>query len=558
MEPGEFTRTALDVRRDIGAGEPIIAGDLVGCRYRLIHKLTHPFTPATRTGIARAERADAARAAVFALLPAPTKNFKRVDLPAPDGSVAVERRAQARAGAGRGADDKARAKALREIRRTQWEREIATLEFLAAGVDLITNARFAQDGWAVDIDALVRDGNTYLPLLVSNHRVARKVQARPENPNHRKVAPAPPTLPAVPTHRVGLSQPLELPYRLRHHVADGYKLALAARGLRSLGLDSGRAFVVGQDRETAFVVEPAAYEDALDAAFAQEVPTAPRRVKECAGCRFWDVCRPQLEAADEISLFLPGDRARPFRERGIDSVQGLIDADLGEISALARAWREDVALLRRPGQDPRDVKRADVEVDVDMEAYLDQGAYLWGAWHAGEYQAFVTWQPLGGAAEATNFAEFWGWLQGLRAQAHAEGKTFAAYCYSANGENHWMTMSAQRFGEGPASTPGVPTLAEVREFLESDEWVDMFVHVKRAFVGPQGLSLKVVAPVAGHAWPDDEFDGEESVNARREAVTGNMDARRRLLEYNRGDVQATAKVREWMSAGAPGIGELGA
>lgn len=136
---------------------------------------------------------------------------------------------------------------------------------------------------------------------------------------------------------------------------------------------------------------------------------------------------------------------------------------------------------------------------------------------------------------------------GLRAQAHAAGKTFAAYCFSAHGENHWMRMSAKRFG--------VPQLEEVEEFIASPEWVDMFVHVKRNFVGPYGLGLKTVAPVAGFQWPED-FDGEESVNARREALAGDMEVRQQILDYNSGDVQATRAVRDFISAGAPGVPAL--
>ncbi|WP_293771645.1 TM0106 family RecB-like putative nuclease [uncultured Corynebacterium sp.] len=489
--------------------EPLGATDLVGCRFRLVQRRAHPLQPPTHAGQARAVRAEAARVAVAEKLPVSSKSFRRVDL----------------------VKDSAR----------PFYREMATLELMAAGIDLITNARFAApgDAWAVDIDGLLKVSDAplaYAPLLVSSHRVAR---------------PSPgAALDGVPTHRLGLSAPLRLPYKLRHHVADGYRLALAARGLAASGVDSGRGIVIGQDRETAFFVDTAQYQPALDAALQatkpDQLPTAPRRVKECAGCRFWELCRPRLEAVDELSLFLPGDRARDYRERGIETVQGLIDARLGEPSALAQAWRDGIDLLRRPGfvAPPR----ADVEVDVDMEAYLDQGAYLWGAWHAGEYQPFVTWHQLGGAAEAANFQAFWSWLMGLRAKAHAAGKTFAAYCYSAHGENHWMTMSAERFG--------APPVEEVRAFIASEEWVDMFTYVKRSFAGPHGLGLKIVAPLAGHRWAEDDFDGEESVNARRDAVRGDAEARRRLLEYNAGDVRATAAIREWMSAGAPGVPSL--
>ena len=110
-----------------------------------------------------------------------------------------------------------------------------------------------------------------------------------------------------------------------------------------------------------------------------------------------------------------------------------------------------------------------------------------------------------------------------------------------------MRMSAKRFGS--------PALAEVEEFISSDEWVDMFVHVKRNFAGPYGLGLKTVAPVAGFQWPEN-FDGEESVNARREALAGDMKVRQQILDYNSGDVQATRTVRDFMSAGAPSVPAL--
>lgn len=478
------------------------AADLVGCRYRLVQRRAHPEIQPTEASKARAERHVAAVEAAMANLPvkAPGR-FRRIDL---EGD--------------------------------EWERSMATLEALAYGYTHITGAIFATGEWKVEIDLLLREGEAYTPIIVSNHRVARR------NENARTLA--------VPTHRVGLSEPLEVPYKLRHHSVDGYRLAFAARALEDLDLNSGRGGAIGQDRSRVFFTDTARFDVA--SALAQPLPTGPRRVKECATCRFWKLCEPELRARDDISLFLPGDRAKPYREKGIETVQALIDAQLGEPSQLAKAWRVGEPLLRRDkatqsAQPGLTVPRADVEVDVDMEAYLDQGAYLWGAWYEGEYHAFVTWEPLGGRAEAANFAEFWEWLMGLRAQAHAAGKTFAAYCYSAHGENHWMRMSAKRFG--------APQLEEVEEFIASPEWVDMFVQVKRNFVGPYGLGLKTVAPVAGFQWPED-FDGEESVNARREALAGDMEVRQQILDYNSGDVQATRAVRDFMSAGAPGVPAL--
>ena len=472
----------------------LVATDLVGCRYRLVQRRAHPDIPRTSVSQARAERHAAAIEAALALVPRTGPGrFRRIDLEG-----------------------------------TDFERAMATLEALAYGYTHITNAVLSTSEWMVRVELLVRDGDNYSPVIVSDHRVARPHE-------HART-------PVVPTHRLGLSEPLPAKYKIRHHAVDGYRLALAARGLAEAGLNSGRGAAIGQDRTQAFVTDTSRF--AVDAALAQPLPAGPRRVKECASCRFWPLCEEELKARDDISLFLLGDRARPYRERGITTVQALIDASLGAPSTLAAAWREGIPLLRRGAMS---VPRADVEVDVDMEAYMDQGAYLWGARLNGEYIPFVTWDPLGGRAEAENFAEFWRWLMDVRAQAHAAGKTFAAYCYSAHGENHWMRRSATRFH--------YPDLAEVESFISSAEWVDLFAHVKRSFAGTTGLGLKTVAPVAGFEWPED-FDGEESVNARRAAVAGDATARAQILRYNAGDVHATQVVREWMSAGAPGVSPL--
>ena len=490
--------------------DEISASDLVGCQYRLRQRRDHPNIPKGHAAQERARRFNEARQEVADKLPTKSDSrriyFRRCDLgplPAPD----------------------------------PWLRSLQTMEAIAAGYTHITGAVFSTPTWVVGVDCLVREGDTYTPVVVSNHRVARSSERS--------------RLPGVPTHRLGLSEPLQLRYRPRHHPVDGYQLGLAARGLAELGVDSGRGGLVGQDRSIVFFFDTARYQPALTAALQQPVPTEPRRVKECASCRFWSLCEKQLRAVDEISLFLPGDRARSYRDNGIHTVQGLIDADLGEASQLARAWREGIPVLQRAGARPEGIPRAEVEIDIDMEAYLDHGAYLWGAWYADKYHSFATWSQLGGSAEAANFAEFWNWLMAIRDQAAAEGRSFRAYCYSAHGENHWMRMSARRFG--------TPTPEEVEEFIASEHWIDVFAYVKKSLVGPSGIGLKVIAPEAGFSWRQEDIDGEESVNARRRAVGSGpeaLSARESLLMYNADDVQATRVVREWLSAGAPGIPSL--
>ena len=160
-----------------------------------------------------------------------------------------------------------------------------------------------------------------------------------------------------------------------------------------------------------------------------------------------------------------------------------------------------------------------------------------------------SWEKLGGMEEARNFAQFWSWLQQRRKEAAAAGQSFAAFCYSNHGENHWLRSSARRF----AGVAGVPTLEEVNAFIASPNWIDVFQLVRAQLLGPEGLGLKVVAPVAGFHWEGD-LDGEASVEAYRQAINENdFVMREQLLRYNRDDCAATAAVRDWLSKGAPGI-----
>lgn len=492
------------------------AGDLVGCRYRLRQRLAHPEIPPLPEAVERQPQVDAGRAAVFGLLP--------------------ERRAL---GDGR---RKAFSRLTLDPALRVAEREARTRKAIKDRTTLIIDGALSGvvDGIAVlaEIDILVRqDDGTYLPVIVSNHRVARPSQTA--------------TMQFIPTHRLGLGKPLETAAKARHHTVDGYRVALAYLLLADAGLASPLGAVVGQDRERAYLGDAARYVEALREALAKPTPHRPLRLKQCASCRYWALCEPELKKMDDISLVFPGQKARPLRERGITTVEETIAADLGETSQIARAWREGIPVLARTGVEPAPELRADVEIDVDMEAYLDQGAYLWGAFDGTDYRAFATWDEVGGAdtdAEEENFLAFWTWLQSKRAAAHAGGKSFRAYCYAAGGENHWLTASARRFDSVDE--------AEVRAFIASDEWVDVFTHVRRHLVGTEGLGLKVVAPVAGFTWDDDDVDGERSVALRREARMGSAEAREMLVRYNGDDCRATAAVRHFLSAGAPGAPRL--
>jgi predicted RecB family nuclease len=299
----------------------------------------------------------------------------------------------------------------------------------------------------------------------------------------------------------------------------------------------------------------------------------PSRIMECRRCPWWPTCEAELTRTGDVSLVVRGETAVALRDAGVATVAQLAALDpageppvplagppFADVVALARAWLRGLPVVRRVPTVA--VLRADVEVDIDMESFGEAGAYMWGVRlryadgpRPGDepegYRAFATWEPVPADDEARSFAEFWGWLSGVRAAAAASGRTFAAYCYNEQAENRWLLASARRF----AGRPGIPPLAEVEAFIADPGWIDLFAVVDEWFLCAHGKGLKRVAPVAGFGWRDPEAGGENSMRWYRDAV--GMDGappdptqRRRLLEYNADDVAATAALREWMTSPA--------
>ena len=229
----------------------------------------------------------------------------------------------------------------------------------------------------------------------------------------------------------------------------------------------------------------------------------------------------------------------------------------------ARAALGPAPVYRRRGVEAVDVPRGDIEVDVDMEN-VEDGVYLWGALvtdRSGRslvptgYRAFVIWEPLAPAGEASLFGGFWEWLEALRSAAAANRLTFRAYCYNDGAENTHMRRLAPMLG----------LQDHVEAFMTSDEWVDLRRVFEAQLVTGGPVGLKKTAPLSGFAWEVDDPGGDISMLYYETAVqaadaTGAEDARTWLLTYNRNDVEATAALRDWLGTGAsacPSIESLG-
>lgn len=473
------------------------------------------------------------------------------------------------------------------------DRERGTLAAMEAGARFIWNAQLPRDpvgGRRGRIDLLVHTGDGYVPVLVVRHKITDPGSgARTSPPND-------------PTPAGARSDPLR---KVRPQPRDQLRLVHARAMLRACGhAASGRAVggVVGMDADvvlwhdleapnwpggrSALAEYETRFADRLavaDAARTHSEPLAyPSRIVDCRSCPWWPVCEADLLAARDVSLVLRGEDAVHLRHAAVHTVDQLAALDptreppvplvsmpFPDAVALARAWLADLTVVRRVVD--VHVPRADIEVDVDMESFGDSGAYLWGCLLSGDrlaelglpagYRAFVTWQPLPTPDEGRSFGEFWQWLSDVRRRTELAGLTFRAYCYNELAENRWLLASADRF----AGRRDVPAAGDVRRFIESESWVDLFRAVSDTFLCARGKGLKTIAPAAGFHWRDPEAGGENSMRWYRDAVgmdgvPARLDQRRRLLEYNEDDVRATRALREWMSSPAvrelPFVGDL--
>ncbi|GGP37987.1 recombinase RecB [Saccharothrix coeruleofusca] len=459
------------------------------------------------------------------------------------------------------------------------DRERITEEAMRAGVPFIWGAALPRDplgGRRGGIDLLVKEPAGYVPVLVVRHKVSDPGQGARTSPLLTPRLTAARTDPARKVRPQPRDQ-LRLAHAQRQLQAAGHALPGRATG-GVIGMDAD--VVVWHDLEspawpggrTALAEYDARFSDrlAVAAAAATGGPALarPTRIVECRSCPWWPVCENDLKQDRDVSLVVRGEDAVALRGVGVGSVDELAALDPAkpvtplvgmpheDAVVLARAWLRDLTVVRRVER--MDVPRADVEVDVDMESFGDLGAYLWGCLLSGAdigqepgYRAFATWDKLPCDDEARSFAEFWGWLSEVRRRAEERGLTFRAYCYNELAENRWLLASAERF----KGRPGIPSVGQVKEFISSDSWVDLFGIVQRQFLCAHGKGLKTIAPVAGFTWRDPEAGGENSMRWYRDAV--GMDGqppdpaqRRRLLEYNEDDVLATRTLREWMTSDA--------
>lgn len=301
---------------------------------------------------------------------------------------------------------------------------------------------------------------------------------------------------------------------------------------------------------------------------------------ECESCRWEPTCREAVGTRDASFVLgkLDFDEWNALRELGCHTVDDLAQLDIptlrtwtpdttedNETVHLLRSYLAGVAhvthaqanlakaatraqmfvkgqRIRRISNEPIEVPRASIEVDLDMESNQD-GVYLWGMLisrpgGAPEYQAIARWTPPNPTTEAELAAELWGRLVELARQAADTGGEFLVYHYTS------IEVAKLRQAVSAVADSRLPSLSELNTFI-AKHFIDLHAIVKRNFVGFDGLGLKQVATTAGFQWRFDGAGGLQSTDWLSEFFrSGNAELRTRILEYNEDDVRATHAVRE--------------
>lgn len=198
------------------------------------------------------------------------------------------------------------------------------------------------------------------------------------------------------------------------------------------------------------------------------------------------------------------------------------------------------------------------EQDIDIED--DNGyVYLIGVRDTGrkrvgedlkvqsQYYAFANWDRTA-EGEARIFAEFWAHVNQMRVLARRNKWGYRAYYFT-----HHEPSAFTKLAERHAGVRGVPTVAEIEEFFNHKDVVDLHPLLSQQMIWPtESMTLKDLAKWVRFSWRDEDPGGGNSLAWYADAVghedpdvrTANQE---RLLQYNADDVASQVAIRDWIS-----------
>ena len=235
------------------------------------------------------------------------------------------------------------------------------------------------------------------------------------------------------------------------------------------------------------------------------------------------------------------------------------------ITFIDQARVEDYARLHRTPMAFRDrgvgeliIPTPAVEMHVDMEndTKNDKEIYLWGMYTKWcyktnrvrrNYHPYVDWTATQ-EGEARAFAGLWAGMWDMIKKAQAqEGENEVGVFHYSPAEDRCMLALAKKY----AGLPGIPTIDEVQDFLDSDMWIDLLPVMTKQLIWPtKDATLKTLARFTQFEWRDDEPGGANSTIWYQRAIDPidpeQLGYQQRILDYNEDDCLATAALLEWL------------
>lgn len=270
---------------------------------------------------------------------------------------------------------------------------------------------------------------------------------------------------------------------------------------------------------------------------------------ECKRCDWAPLCTAELVAIDDPTLLRGIGRTEriDLAANGITTAQGVaalpLETEIVEPAVVmqARARAAGALLRRAPNGDGMVLPSAATEVDFDIET-INGRIYLAGM--------YIT---EGNESHFTYLADWTGSEEGERDLVASLFKRFANWPSDAV-MFHWTdyevrTLSAagDRYG---LSVDGYETVEE----WFADHAVDLCAWSRSNLVSPEGHGLKVIAPLCGFVWRDDDPGGLQSEIWFEGLQEGDQEMQPRILEYNEDDVRAQAAVRSFVRSNDSGAG----
>jgi predicted RecB family nuclease len=444
-----------------------------------------------------------------------------------------------------------------DISSHRWEdRSNATLAAMDSGVGLVLGSRLENDdGTLVGMpDILIRDVAGYLAIDVKNHKVIGggglcAVRA----PLDDLLNMSDDTVRFRSYRRRDLLQVTHYRFLLKE---TGHASPRTLGGIIGTDEPLGCTWVDLTQGEPTLLEEHVAYIATARSAIEHGIshPGSPLVDPwfrgECNTCIWHALCVGALTADDDPTLLrdVSSDTRSALRDLGITTIADVagLDPESGVVDGgvvfQARARAAAAVLRSDAGRGSLPLPSAPLEVDLDIETY-DGRTYLAGLLltdaNGSRYDPIAEWS---------------GSEEGERTVLERLFSRLAAWSVPDTVVFHWTDYEVRRLSAG-AERYGlsIDGWATVEEWFDANA-VDLCDWTRRHLVSPKGHSLKMIAPLCGFQWRDDDPGGLQSEIWFEELIAGNEAMRDRLLEYNEDDVVAQLRVREFIRSEDNGNG----